>query len=192
MAWRGITVLYSRKKRKRTDFWWIDPKDTDALRIAKARAEEEAKVSPPGLVPTMINPMAGFKLSYPTWVNSIDIDKTEAGNMSDLWRRLMHDEEHMHDYITSNKSLQLLRIEAFKVNGKIVSVKDLYGYSGRTWCVFISEKNRNSLLVVGSKTIHEQEIAEFTKQTEKHPYSESFLPLLLCERNNRYYLLNSR
>lgn len=192
MAWRGITALYTKSKRKRTDFWWIDKNDTKALAVAKQRAEVEFKQSPEGTTPILINPIAGFKLQFPVWVNTVEVDKTESGSMSDLWKRLTYDDEYMHEYVMTNKPLQLLRINAFKVNGKIVTIKELYGYEGRTWCVFLSEKNRNSLLVVGTKTLKEQQMAEFTRVSEKHPHSESFLPLILFESEKRFYLLNSK
>jgi len=144
------------------------------------------------LNPLFINPMAGFNPIVSTWVNSVEVDKNENGEISDIWKRTQYDDEYLSDYLATQKNLMFWKIDQFKCNNNLIKVKDLYSYKGQAWCVFRKKDNRNSLMVVGTRTIKEQHICEFTKPSEKYPFRKSFCPLILFVSNKKFYLLNSK
>lgn len=143
------------------------------------------------LIPLFINPNIGFSPLVSTWINSVEIDKTKEGNLSDVWKMIQSNPEYIHDWLYAQKDIELHTIDYFKCNSNIVAIKDLFGIKTKTWCVFKKKDNVNSLMVVGCKTLHEQQLCEFTKKSEKHPHVSSFCPLILHALNKKFYVLNS-
>jgi hypothetical protein len=127
----------------------------------------------------------------PTLTKTTVFDQ-EGGKKSKRWERLENGatiKEIIKEY---GNNLKRTKVSTIKINGKIVNVTDLYSFVGSVYCLMAVEKNRNSdernirsLLVVGSKTAKELEIAEYTKK------KESYLPLFICVNGSSITMLNS-
>lgn len=136
---------------------------------------------------TKICPRAG-NLTRPTWVNTICFDRNEDGTPTPAWKKAAAGS--IRDVITKVKGLTLARIELFKSNGNVISIKDLYNFNGIAYCGFVVNKNVSSLLVVGNKTAKEMEACGYTKKSSRHPTQESFAPLIIGVADNKTVLVN--
>lgn len=148
--------------------------------IVSGEAEKEAKV-------IKICPRAG-NLTRPTWVNTICFDRNEDGTPTPAWKKAASGS--IRDVVANIKGISLTRIDLFKSNGNIISIKDLYNFNGIAYCGFVVNKNVSSLLVVGNKTAKEMEACGYTKKSSRHPTQESFAPLIIGVADNKTVLVN--
>lgn len=94
-----------------------------------------------------------------TWVNCINADRTENGTMSPLWQKLSWGIATMSDVVKiliRDERIAVRKIVAFRANGRIVWLKDLYPQKGGMYlCFFKKEDFKWSLYQVGAKSVKE-------------------------------------
>ena len=125
-----------------------------------------------------------------TWVNTICFDRDEFNNPTPSWKKIINSPEEVREVVAKIKDLSLIPIDAFKSNGSVVRVKELYDFTRPTYCLFTYNNNIGSLLVVGNKTAKEMEACGYTKKTNKHTTQESFAPLIVGVKENKTVLVN--
>jgi len=95
-----------------------------------------------------------------TWVENINVDKKQDGTMSTFWKKLVDNVIDPKDVLKSmihSTSIIVKEIEAFRIDGNLVWVANLYPNlsDSKFYCSFKRDGNKLLLHQVGCKKINE-------------------------------------